>query len=438
MKNSFKIFAGIILLLAQLSAHATEGNLFTVVSSGTSAMVDITLCLNGKAKLSCEDEKVTALDLLISTTVPNRLYPDAGIFINTPGYSIASLGIACSLYSPTGYCIFGVSSTAPASISLQSNNVIKNTRFAYIGNYDISQVVQCVVKPDGSFGTCSAIPALDSMDNDLFNYPSAKYPMTVAFNPAGTIAYISTYYYDVIQCNVDSTTGLFSGCTVAYTNGASSALESISVNDAGTFAYISPEDGVTSMIVCAIDAGNLNGSSCTSTTWSTFDYPTNVLFDSAGTHAYVGVWDNLEYMFLCEVGMTSTPGDLSSCSQVPSTSGEVKGPSGLAFNPSKSIIYVANYDFNGTTPTPLSYCAVASSPFTCVNTGDNPSIFSEPLNIAVNSAGTFAYVTDNSNETVIGCSINASTGALSGCVVVASNPTPYSLFYSPFGITLLD
>jgi 6-phosphogluconolactonase (cycloisomerase 2 family) len=438
MKNSFKLFAGIILLLAQLSAYATEGNLFKVISSGTPALVDITLCLNGKAKLSCEDEKVTALDLVISTTVPNRTYPDAGIFVNTPGYSIASLGIACSMYDPSGYCIFGVSSTSPASISL-TNNVVKTPQFAYIGNNAVSQIVQCVVNTNGSFGTCAPIEAPDNSGHDLFNWNGSSaegmYPATVAFNPAGTIAYIATSNHTVIQCNVNATTGLFSNCTVPYSY-PSLYLQGISVNEGGTYAYISPVDNPTQIIVCAIDGGNLNGSSCTLTTANAFNYPTNVLFNSTGNYAYVGQGYDVTEIFLCEVGMT---GDLSSCSAQP-VSGAVAGPSGLAFNADKSIMYVANNYYSSHSIAPLSKCTVTGQSLSCTSAivDSSASVIDVPERIVVNSAGEFVYLTDYNANSIIGCRINASSGALSNCTTVASNPTPYSLFYQPVGITLLN
>ncbi|MCX7125776.1 MAG: hypothetical protein NTU49_08585, partial [Gammaproteobacteria bacterium] len=62
---------------------------FNITATGPSAQVNITLCLNGKAPLSCQNYTVSALNLSIKTTVPNHIYPDAGIKINTPGYSIS-------------------------------------------------------------------------------------------------------------------------------------------------------------------------------------------------------------------------------------------------------------------------------------------------------------------------------------------------------------
>lgn len=52
--------------------------------------------------------------IFISTTVPNHVYPIAGIKINTPGYTIIS---GCSPIS-NGYCEFSVSDTAPAILSV--------------------------------------------------------------------------------------------------------------------------------------------------------------------------------------------------------------------------------------------------------------------------------------------------------------------------------
>jgi len=435
MKNSIKLIAGIILVLAQLSAHATEGNLFTVVSTGAPAMVDISLCLNGKAKLSCETEKVTALDLLISTTVPNRMYPDAGIFINTPGYTIASLGIACTMYDPSGYCIFGVSSGAPASISLV-NSTIKTARFAYVGNFDSFHVVsQCPIIAGGALDACTSLMGPDINNTNLFNGAS-----DIAFNAAGTLAYITNYNSGtVVKCDV-SAGGTFSLCSVQVNFPVEFPthypyVQSISLNSAGTHAYIGVYDDVY-VYVCNVAPGTGNLTGCGLATGA-FDYPTNVLFDSTGNYAYVGQWAGTTLQ-LCEV--TAGTGDLTMCSATPSTA-NLGEPSGIAFNPAKTIIYVANYSYNlSAMPpvAPVSKCTVNSDhTLSCVNTGDNYSNLPSPAGIAINSAGTLAYISNYTNSSsaldVAVCQINATNGHLQNCMPSGAGPVSDYLF----GISLL-
>ena len=78
------------------------------------------LCLNGKGPLSCQNYNVDALNLKITSTIPNHTYNYAGIKINTPGYSINNTGADCTVYD-NGYCLFSVSSVAYRAISLVAN-----------------------------------------------------------------------------------------------------------------------------------------------------------------------------------------------------------------------------------------------------------------------------------------------------------------------------
>ncbi len=55
--------------------------------------------------------------LTIHTVTPNHSYANAGIKIDTSGYSLANIGVECQL-SGNGYCLFPVSDTTPATITL--------------------------------------------------------------------------------------------------------------------------------------------------------------------------------------------------------------------------------------------------------------------------------------------------------------------------------
>ena len=112
----------LFVLLCMLSMHvsAQAGNLFNVTASGTpaSTSINITLCLNATAQLSCQTYTVSSLDLNITTTV-NHFYPTAGIKINTPGYTASS----CTPIS-NGFCTFGVSNTASQNIPINNASTI--------------------------------------------------------------------------------------------------------------------------------------------------------------------------------------------------------------------------------------------------------------------------------------------------------------------------
>ncbi|MDR3479043.1 MAG: hypothetical protein P4M14_13560 [Gammaproteobacteria bacterium] len=110
-----------LLLLLGQSAYAGSGLLFNVAASGTPGNVSVNLCLNGKGPLSCQDYNLSALILNISPAVPNHVYPAIGIKINTPGYTLANLGIDCTPVT-NGYCLFSASQAAPKTIIIKSSN----------------------------------------------------------------------------------------------------------------------------------------------------------------------------------------------------------------------------------------------------------------------------------------------------------------------------
>ncbi|MFI4957260.1 MAG: hypothetical protein ACHQAX_08650 [Gammaproteobacteria bacterium] len=415
--KALKVTAVSCFVLTQLCAHATEGSLFNVVATGTPANVSISLCLNATAMLSCEKETVSALDLLISPTISNRLYA-AGIIVNTPGYTIASLGIACTQLD-NGYCLFEVSSTAPKSISLV-NTTTKSPRFAYVGaGYQPgifpppsdSAIDQCPINSDGSLGACTPLGGFNSSFVNLF-----QDPVDIAFNPAGTIAYIANYGgSNIIKCNVDAVAGTFSGCIDAGVV-LSDPPQGISLDAAGTHAFIGTWSFNTPVTVCGINSSGDFITPCSSSSAS-FDYASNVIFNAAG-NAYVG--NSTSAILLCDDTLTS-------CTPTPSSPTVLDQPLGLAFNPAQTIIYSANGDASLLYKCPVN---AVDGTLTCTVTGGS---YNFPAGIAVNAAGTFAYVVDNQNDTVSTCAIDSVTNEISSTCTILSDPN----FALPFGITLL-
>ncbi|STY31155.1 Alcohol dehydrogenase [acceptor] [Legionella wadsworthii] len=101
---------------------AAAGNFFSITSSGAPAEVNITLCLNAKGTISCQNYDVSAVNLSILTKA-NHTYPYAGIRVNTPFYSIANVGQGCAPLS-NGFCMFSVSHTLPAMIQINAPDYI--------------------------------------------------------------------------------------------------------------------------------------------------------------------------------------------------------------------------------------------------------------------------------------------------------------------------
>lgn len=128
-----------------------SGTLFNVNATGTPAVAEVTLCLNGNGPTSCQRYSVSALSLSIQTTSANHTYPTAGIKLNTSDYHLAS---GCTP-SSNGYCLFSVSDSQAAAIGIShtayewvtvgnAGNVDDTTGFGgvdyvyRIGKYDVT------------------------------------------------------------------------------------------------------------------------------------------------------------------------------------------------------------------------------------------------------------------------------------------------------------
>jgi hypothetical protein len=146
---------GVVLFLiwGQAAIAGTSGLLFNVSATGTPANINITLCLNGKGPLSCQQYTISSLNLMISTTIPSHEYSSCGIKINTPGYSLSG----CTPIN-NGFCLFSANSTTTKNI------VASNTNYeqVIIGNPGNTN------DPTTGFGEVSYI------------YQMGKYPVTIA------------------------------------------------------------------------------------------------------------------------------------------------------------------------------------------------------------------------------------------------------------------
>ena len=99
------------------SCNANNGLFFDVFAEGISDELNIKLALDGLGPLSSQNYTVNGANLIITTTIPNHVYPSAGIKIDLPGYRVAGL-------TPTkeGYYLFSVSSISPANLLILPPN----------------------------------------------------------------------------------------------------------------------------------------------------------------------------------------------------------------------------------------------------------------------------------------------------------------------------
>jgi len=166
---------------------------------------------------------------------------------------------------------------------------------------------------------------------------------------------------------------------------------SVAINPAGTFAYVTNQnsgnvskiDLATDTVVKTINVGTT---------------PMGVAINPAGTFGYVVNYG------LSTVSKINLATDAVT---TPITVGS--GPQGLAINPAGTFAYVPNR-FSGTV-SKINLATNVSSPIT---------VGLNPVRVAINPAGTFAYVTNSGSSTV--SKIDLATDAVTTTITVGTNP----------------
>lgn len=242
LKNFAKSSLFLSLLFMQTPLHAASGLFFDVQSSGDPANIAISLCLDGVGPVSCQNYIVTGLDITIKTQVPTQpgTYPQAGIKIITPGYSIVDAGVDCELWE-TGYCLFetGNSDDEIQEFELQANPVTglynKASSMAVNGNNTSMYMID---KTPNTITNCdldnNGLVIATSCQPSKLNFS----PSSIAVNSAGTRAYMldhlqgKIFICSIIDNKVNAASCVDSGANI-------NPCYSITLNNLETMIYLS-------------------------------------------------------------------------------------------------------------------------------------------------------------------------------------------------------
>lgn len=384
-----RLVVSLFLMLSQ-TAFASPAPLFRVTASGAPANFSIKLCLNAKGPLSCQNFTVSALNLIITTTIPNHVYPLAGIQINTPGYTLTALGAACTAMS-NGMCQFSVGDTTAKAIAVSSDSV---PQYAYVTNNNDSPntVSNCLIN-----STTGVLSDCGSSTSSLFDDANS-----IALNLAFARAYITNFHSSkVTLCAIDSTIGTLTDCadTAIF-----SSPRFITLNSAMTRAYVAGGMGVSLYSV------NSGSGALTSVQNYSIGDANGIALNPAGTVAYV-VLSN-DTVQLCAIDGTSgrliTP---CTSTGTGSTSPVFNGAQRITLNSIGTLAYVTNSGSQD-----ITVCAIDSSSGNLINCSRTAQgVFDGFANMAVNWSNTQAYVPNTFSPNLVSiCSINAN-GTLSGC-----------------------
>ena len=114
-QSLFNLIQGLLLgwLGTFASCHAATGLFFDVSASGTPDRLNIKLALDGLGPLSVQNYAINGLTLTVNTTIPNHIYPAAGIKFDSPGYRVAGL-----TQTKQGYFLFRVGDALTAHLTI--------------------------------------------------------------------------------------------------------------------------------------------------------------------------------------------------------------------------------------------------------------------------------------------------------------------------------
>lgn len=157
------------LLFMSQATLAYSSLLFDITGSGGApGALSITLCLNGKGPLSCQNYRVDHLNLSILSTIPHHTYTSAGIKVNTPGYNLSG----CTMIS-NGYCLFTVSDTSAVSLALTDTHQENAPWYPSLQAFEHYNSGRTHVFPQATFGgSMSGSNTVNTLTSQAQAFPS--------------------------------------------------------------------------------------------------------------------------------------------------------------------------------------------------------------------------------------------------------------------------
>ncbi|EPX95205.1 40-residue YVTN family beta-propeller repeat-containing protein [Ralstonia sp. NT80] len=283
-----------------------------------------------------------------------------------------------------------------------------------VGTANVTTIaVACTLRPlfgyavNSNDGTVSAftLDATTGMPTVIGTTPVAvgQVPLSLTIDPAGKFVYVANAVDSTITTlSIDPNTGVLTVVGSPTTTGASTTPYSIARTPNGKFTYTA-NFGSNTLSAFSINAST--GALSAATSIPAGANPYTVTINSAGTFAYVvnnnsGGTTGTAMAF----AINSSTGLLT---QTGSTVNAGNSPEFIAVNPAGSVAYVANSGDSTIGIYSITAGALAATP-TTVSTGAN----SGPNYIAISPSGGFLYETNVLTNNLNVFSINPNNGAL--------------------------
>src|SRR5882724_4686220 len=345
----------------------------------------------------------------------------AGVARATTFVSPSQLTAAIPAAAITTARIAAVTVTNPAPSGGASNPVNFTIgrflpRFAYVANAGSNDVSMYTIN-----ATTGALTAIAPG-----TIAAGRFPNAVAVDPSGRFAYVATLDFDAVSMyTINATTGALTSIGTTVTGGGSA--NSVAVDPSGRFAYVAGADndfGFSSFV----SMFTINATTGVLTSIGAIDAgitPASVAVDPSGRVAYaasnafsVGETGNV-FMYT----INATTGALTSIGTIAAGIDRAS----VAVDPSGWSAHVANAEiFQGIGETgnvSMYTIDVTTGALTSIGT---IAAGSNPVSVAVDPSGKFAYVANLNSNDVSMYTIDVTTGALTaiapGAIAAGSNP----------------
>ena len=271
--------------------------------------------------------------------------------------------------------------------------------------------------------------------------PGAVDPLSIAVDPAGKFAYVlNGGCYGgiggfVSMYTINPATGAMASIGPPVWTYDADSPGSMAVDPSGKFVYVanpgdpwSPDYGSVSMYSINATTGALTYTGMLSGNCPGLCFPSSVAVEPSGKFAYVAS-GGAGFPFEVEMyTIDATTGALASIGSIAAGG----FPSSVAVDPAGKFVYLATENATSGSADSLSLYAINATTGALTSVGTIASGI-DPVSVAVDPAGNFAYVTNSGSKDVSMYTINATTGALTSIGTIAAGTDPVSVAVDPAG-----
>ena len=388
---------------------------------------------------SCAPEGEQAFDLLLNgqnfaassvvrwngSNRPTTFVPSSSqLYAQIPASDIAAAGTAAiTVFNPApggGSSNSQTFTITTGAIDPQSIAVSRSGKFAYVANTGCSDAFAGYVSMytiNLTTGALTSIgPPVDSNDEGAHSVtvePFGRFVYVANWGEGDTAGSISTY-------TINATTGALSstGMVIGTCPGLC-APWSVVVDPSGKFAYVANEGGFAPTTVSMYTIDATTGALTSMGTVAAAGRAISLVLDPLGKFAYVATQSDPPGLAgdVSMYAINASTGGLTSIWMIAAGT----DPVSVAVDLAGKFAYVTNSESNN-----VSMYTINSTTGALTSTG-TIAAGTRPTSVAVDPTGKFAYVTNSGSNDVSMYTINATTGDLASMGTIATGLSPTSI-----------